>query len=946
MITQPGDMARTTGDKGQPTGPTRMTPLGRCPDALKRALDASGDMVAIKDADLTLFYVNPALAAFLGRAAKDVVGRADHDLFPQDVADRLRADDLAVLLNATSVSHDHLVASRAGLVWISARKDPVVDNGRVIGIVTVMRDVSRQADALRALRRDSVLLDRFFTQGVVAVAYLDRHFNFLRVNAAFAGDAPGEPAAFVGRNHFKVFPDARTEAIFRAVLKTGESYGETAQPFPRAGAGNGGGTGYRDISVQPVRDAVGAIDGLIVTHVDVTERERTLIALRDSERRYRLLADNATDIISAHDPDGRCTFVSQSCQGLLGRSPESVLGLGPLELCHPDDQARVTRLLDRLRERGGVIRLRHRVQHANGTWIWVETCCRTVHDPDGVELRQLIAVTRDVSRQVREQEATRRGRRLYKGLFEGSSAPMLLIDPDSGRIVRANPAAARYYGYSQRALSRMVIQDINAMDPDALAAERAKAAAGSRSVFQFRHRRADGTERDVQVHSTPITLEGRRLLFSIIQDNTEALEAKRALERSEAEKALILSSISDLVAYFEAPDMRVVWTNAAAARSVDQDPTGIIGRRCHVLWADRETPCEDCPVKACFASGAATEGRIVTPDGRTWSVGAFPARDADGGLKGVVEVARDITAVALSEEKFEKAFRTNATLMSISDPQTGRFIEANDTLLRTVGLRREAVIGRTSVDLGLFSSDDARNEAIGRLLGPDPEPAIDFRFTRPDGRPFVGEMSAHLITSGAQPLLLSMVIDVTHQRDLMEQLEHKATHDVLTGAFNRQQADRVLEHEVRRVDRMGGALSAIMADIDRFKAINDRHGHPVGDQVLSAVVDRMTERIRDTDTLARWGGEEFLVVLPGTDRAGAVALAETLRTAVSDRPMAHEHRVSISLGVAQYRPGESVRDWVARTDAALYAAKGAGRDRVCADDDAPCGSAPAVGAHA
>jgi diguanylate cyclase (GGDEF)-like protein len=141
-----------------------------------------------------------------------------------------------------------------------------------------------------------------------------------------------------------------------------------------------------------------------------------------------------------------------------------------------------------------------------------------------------------------------------------------------------------------------------------------------------------------------------------------------------------------------------------------------------------------------------------------------------------------------------------------------------------------------------------------------------------------------------------------------------------------------------------------MADIDQFKAINDQHGHGVGDRVLIEVARRLRARVRGQDCVARWGGEEFLLLLPDTDLAGAAALSEQLRATVAGSPCeidGHAIGLSLTLGVCQFRSGMSLDDCVQVADEALYAGKRAGRNRVVlgharAGDGAPV-SAPVAG---
>jgi diguanylate cyclase (GGDEF)-like protein len=159
------------------------------------------------------------------------------------------------------------------------------------------------------------------------------------------------------------------------------------------------------------------------------------------------------------------------------------------------------------------------------------------------------------------------------------------------------------------------------------------------------------------------------------------------------------------------------------------------------------------------------------------------------------------------------------------------------------------------------------------------------------------------------------------------QLRAMATTDPLTQLHNRRALLDVIQHEERRLQRERQTLSFVMADIDHFKQINDTLGHEAGDQVLQKVSRALADGVREVDHLARWGGEEFLVVLPGTDEVEAAQVAERLRQAVgalgpSDRP------VSMTFGVSEVRDHETAEHAISRADAALYEGKRAGRNRV------------------
>ncbi|WP_290650440.1 GGDEF domain-containing protein [Aquisalimonas sp.] len=152
--------------------------------------------------------------------------------------------------------------------------------------------------------------------------------------------------------------------------------------------------------------------------------------------------------------------------------------------------------------------------------------------------------------------------------------------------------------------------------------------------------------------------------------------------------------------------------------------------------------------------------------------------------------------------------------------------------------------------------------------------------------------------------------------------------DPLTGLPNRRSFDQLMQHHAKLARRHGDSLTILLMDLDRFKAINDRHGHQHGDQVLRDVAAVLTERVRAGDVLSRWGGEEFTVLAPKTGHAEGVKLAERLRLAIEAIPHAEGHLpVTISIGVAERRNEESTEDFLARADAALYQAKDMGRNR-------------------
>jgi diguanylate cyclase (GGDEF)-like protein len=213
-------------------------------------------------------------------------------------------------------------------------------------------------------------------------------------------------------------------------------------------------------------------------------------------------------------------------------------------------------------------------------------------------------------------------------------------------------------------------------------------------------------------------------------------------------------------------------------------------------------------------------------------------------------------------------------------------------------------------------------------------------FLRRDGQAVPVRLSVAPVPDGGAVVVFA---DITTLKQMQAELRHQADTDALTGLANRRAFFGALQLAGERTSRQGDRCAVLMLDLDHFKAVNDRYGHAVGDATLRCFADILRGLLRGADCAGRLGGEEFALLLPQTDLAGAQRLAERIRLAVADGcrvPQHPELRMTVSIGAAELRPEDPTPEAaLARADAALYRAKQGGRNRVVAAGTDDAGSA-------
>jgi photoactive yellow protein len=286
--------------------------------------------------------------------------------------------------------------------------------------------------------------------------------------------------------------------------------------------------------------------------------------------------------------------------------------------------------------------------------------------------------------------------------------------------------------------------------------------------------------------------------------------------------------------------------------------------------------------------------------------------------------------IYVDRQKFYAIFENLRDYAIYTITMEGKIEEWNRSLHRVGGWLAEDVQGR---DMGIFlpAGDPHRTDALLADAKRTGSVEIETWRLKRDGTRFWGNTVITALPDEGGEVRGFVVVtrDLTERKRTEDELKTLATVDPLTGAFNRRQGDALLAAEFARRSRDGRDFAVLLLDIDHFKAVNDQFGHAVGDAVLCALVGESQKTLRTVDMLIRWGGEEFLFVLPNADGEAAIVAAERIRTtlAATEIPGAATLRVTVSIGVATPMT-DSPPELLRRADLALYAAKAGGRNRV------------------
>lgn len=388
--------------------------------------------------------------------------------------------------------------------------------------------------------------------------------------------------------------------------------------------------------------------GYTFTALDITMRKLAEDRLKESEERYRLMAELTGKLVYDVDLDtGRHTWdgAVEVISGYTREEFASVDMAGWTRMIHPEDRPGVIMAFERALDTRKPFRAEYRILRKDDKTIYVEDNGVFVTDKAGRPYRMLGSIGDITARRLSEL-ALKESEERYRNMFDNSHAVMLLVEPASGAIVDANPAACSYYGYSKNELVSMKITDINTLSPREIFAEMERARSSRKRYFNFKHRLADGVVRDVEVFSGPITVEGRTLLFSIVHDVTDRRLAEEALRRNEERFRQILQNIADIIVILDSQG-RITYETPSLARVLGYAPGHLVGASPLDLVhpEDKELVARDLAgVYEGTNNGIPTEFRMLKADGTWIYLEAIGSRlEGESRQGSVIITARDVT---------------------------------------------------------------------------------------------------------------------------------------------------------------------------------------------------------------------------------------------------------------------------------------------------------------
>jgi len=681
---------------------------------------------------------------------------------------------------------------------------------------------------------------------------------------------------------------------------------------------------------------------------NVSERTRTIQALRDSETRYRMLVELSPDLIGVY-ADGRYVFMNTAGARMLGASsPREIVGRDIFDTIHPAYRDPFSDQIRRERSEGARIPLvEQKFVRVDGRVIDVEVSV----NPFTFEGREAsLVVARETTERKTAEREIKKTVSLLQSTLESTTDGILVVDL-AGRIVSFNQRFIRLWNLPTEVIDTK-------LDAEALrvAAERvvdgetfldkvrelySQPEAESFDILEF----TDG--RTIERYSAPQYLDGVPVgrVWSF-RDITDRKRAERAIKESEARYRLLFERNLAGV-YRNTLDGRIVDCNEACARMFGYSSREeLMAHRATELYYDEDDRTDLLRRLTDRKSLRGEEICLKRKDGSpVWVLETVTLLPGEGGgqimegtLLDISDRKRVEASLTESEERYRLLAQFSTDLIS-RHTLDGICLYASPACRTLLGFEPEEIVGRSILELVHPDDVEPLREIQERLGVQTDTLTTRYRVMRKDEGWIWFETTSRTIRSpetGSVVEIIAVSRDISERKEAEQRIEFQAYHDALTGLPNRMLFKDRLSVAIARAHRKGSPIGVMFLDLDHFKLVNDTLGHTVGDRLLRGVAERLKESLREEDTVSRLGGDEFtllVVDLATDDDIGKIAQKVLEAIAKPFRIDEHELYVTTSIGIALYPQDGSDPDTLLKNaDAAMYRAKELGRSnyQLCA----------------
>ncbi len=668
------------------------------------------------------------------------------------------------------------------------------------------------------------------------------------------------------------------------------------------------------------------------------------VELLESERKFREAFDLVGVGLTQVNREGRFTLVNRRFCEMLGYSADELVGKRFVDVTHPDDRhADESLIRDTVENRKLVpIAKEKRYVRKDGSVMWARRSGVIVRDQAGEPVYALGSIE-DISQSRASQETLQALNESLKAVVETSPLAIYSVTPN-GIVTLWNPAAEKMFGISKEAALGKGSPLTGHGNVDRALELRRRVMAGETIYnYEITRTRDNGAEITISISAAPLRGATHEIIGVLVtcSDITGLKETSRALDQQLHFTQELLEVMPSPIFYRRAEGAYLGF-NRAWEIFFSKRREEWIGKRPQDFLPPEAATMAEIEDREVLTTGRTSVAEVVIRDGHGTDrhvvrhISRFT--DADGRPAGVIGVLTDITdfkqvaqALVASEGRFKALTESAMDIVTVLDAE-GFIRYQSPSVKHLLGYEPAAMIGLCQFDLVHREDAETMRGAFQQLLSRGQmERAVEFRVLRSDGEWRTLEAIGKNCLDVAEVRgIIVNTRDITDRKNIEERIQHLAYHDALTGLPNRSLMQDRVSQAIGRADRSTKRFAVMFIDIDNFKNINDTLGHDVGDELLRQVAARLIDSVRTHDTIARQGGDEFIVLLDQLEgHQGATRVAQKILDAlrVAFQVGGIDQHVSGSIGIALYPDdGRDPPTLLKNADTAMFHGKALGKN--------------------